>query len=146
MNIGETARVSGVSAKMIRHYESIGLLPVAPRSEAGYRHYSDNDARTLRFIRSARDLGFSLERIGDLLSLWQKRDRTSREVKSLAQEHIGELEAKVVELNSMIAALRSLMIHCHGDHRPECPILSGLDKGSGTESIGDVEHVVAHGK
>lgn len=127
MNIGQAASQSGVSAKMIRHYEAIGLLPPAPRSEAGYRHYSDNDASTLRFIRAARDLGFSLERVGALLSLWQRRDRTSREVKALAQQHIGELEAKVDELNRMIAALQTLIVHCHGDHRPECPILEGLE-------------------
>jgi len=126
MNIGDVARLSGISTKMIRHYESIGLLPAATRSESGYRRYSANDASTLRFIRAARDLGFSLERIGDLLSLWQRRDRTSREVKSLAQQHIGELEAKVDELNRMINALQSLMANCHGDHRPECPILDGL--------------------
>ena len=128
MNIGEAARASGVSAKMIRHYEAIGLLPPAPRSAAGYRHYGANDTSTLRFIRAARDLGFSLERIGELLSLWQKRDRTSREVKALATEHIAELEAKVAELNRMIGALQTLMTHCHGDQRPECPILEGLGR------------------
>lgn len=132
MNIGEAARVSGVSAKMIRHYEAIGLLPAAPRSAAGYRHYGDNDTSTLRFIRAARDLGFSLERIGELLSLWLKRNRTSREVKALATEHIAELEEKVAELNRMIGALRTLMAHCHGDQRPECPILEGLGRPPGS--------------
>lgn len=131
MNIGEAAKRSGVSAKMIRHYESIGLLPAAPRSAAGYRHYGDNDASTLRFIRAARDLGFSLESIADLLSLWQNRDRASREVKALALAHIAALETKVAELNGMIGALRALADHCHGDHRPECPILDGLSKTTG---------------
>lgn len=126
MNIGEAAARSGVSAKMIRHYEAIGLLPAAPRSDAGYRHYSDNDASTLRFIRAARDLGFGLDTIGDLLSLWQNRQRESREVKALAQQHIDALEAKVAELNGMIGALKTLVACCHGDDRPDCPILEGL--------------------
>jgi Cu(I)-responsive transcriptional regulator len=126
MNIGEAARLSGVSAKMIRHYEAIGLLPAAARTGAGYRTYNDNDAGTLRFIRSARDLGFGLDAIHELLSLWHNRSRESREVKSLALEHIGTLEAKVAELNSMIATLRKLAGHCHGDHSPDCPILDGL--------------------
>jgi len=126
MNIGEAARLSGVSAKMIRHYETIGLLPAATRSDSGYRRYGDNDVSTLRFIRAARDLGFSLERVGELLSLWQNRTRESREVKRLALTHIAALEAKVAELNGMIDALRELATHCHGDHRPDCPILDGL--------------------
>lgn len=128
MNISEAARASGVSAKMIRHYEGMQLIPPAARSAAGYRHYSERDVHLLSFIRSARDLGFSLERIRELLSLWQNRDRTSREVKALAQAHILELEAKVADLNRMIASLNTLMVHCHGDHRPDCPILDGLSK------------------
>lgn len=128
MNIGEAARLSGVSAKMIRHYEAIGLLPAAPRSGAGYRSYSSNDTNTLRFIRAARDLGFGLETIRELLSLWQDRGRESRDVKELALKHIGALEAKVTELNSMIHTLRMLAAHCHGDHRPDCPILDGLSR------------------
>lgn len=127
MNISEAAKLSGVSTKMIRHYEAIGLLAVAPRSGAGYRSYNDNDASTLRFIRAARDLGFSLDSIRELLSLWQNRGRESREVKSLALEHINALETKVAELNSMIGTLRKLALHCHGDHRPDCPILDGLN-------------------
>lgn len=126
MNIGEAAKISGVSAKMIRHYEAIGLLPAAQRSGAGYRNYNDNDASTLKFIRAARDLGFGLDTIHELLSLWQDRGRESREVKSLALAHINMLESKVAELNSMIATLRKLASHCHGDHRPDCPILDGL--------------------
>jgi Cu(I)-responsive transcriptional regulator len=127
MNIGEASRQSGISAKMIRHYEAIGLLPRALRSETGYRRYSEDDANTLRFIRAARDLGFGLDRIGALLSLWQRRDRASREVKTLALEHIAALEAKVAELNGMIGALRMLIAHCHGDDRPHCPILDGIE-------------------
>ncbi len=126
MQIGEAAQRSGVSAKMIRHYESIGLLPAASRSPAGYRHYGENDVSTLRFIRAARDLGFGLDAVRELLSLWQKRDRTSREVKTLARRHIDALEAKVRELNAMISALDDLARHCHGDDRPDCPILEGL--------------------
>jgi len=126
MNIGEAAKRSGVSVKMIRHYEAIGLFPTAPRSEAGYRCYTGNDASTLRFIRAARDLGFGLDTIRELLSLWQNRGRESREVKALAMAHISALEAKVAELNGMIGTLRTLATHCHGDHRPDCPILDGL--------------------
>lgn len=133
MNIGQAAKLSGVSSKMIRHYEAIGLLPAAARSAAGYRHYGDKEVSTLRFIRAARDLGFGLEPIGELLSLWQNRQRESREVKRLAQAHIATLEAKVNELNGMIGALRELAAHCHGDHRPDCPILEGLGSpGAGT--------------
>jgi MerR family copper efflux transcriptional regulator len=128
MNIGEAAAASGVSAKMLRHYEAIGLLPAASRTAAGYRSYDDKDLSALRFIRAARDLGFSLMQIGDLLSLWGNQQRTSREVKVLAERHIGELETKVAELNSMIAALRTLTQHCHGDSRPDCPILEGLQQ------------------
>jgi Cu(I)-responsive transcriptional regulator len=126
MNIGKVAKISGVSAKMIRHYEAIGLLPAAQRNSSGYRSYNENDAGTLGFIRAARDLGFGLDAIQDLLSLWQDRGRESREVKKLALTHIRVLEDKVIELNSMIATLRDLAAHCHGDHRPDCPILEGL--------------------
>lgn len=128
MNIGEVARLSGVSAKMIRHYEAIGLLPPARRSGAGYRSYGSNDTNTLKFIRAARDLGFGLETIRELLSLWQDRGRESRDVKELALKHISALKAKVAELNSMINTLHTLASHCHGDHRPDCPILDGLSK------------------
>jgi MerR family copper efflux transcriptional regulator len=131
MNISEAAKRSGVSVKMIRHYEAIGLLPAAPRTEAGYRYYNDNDAGTLRFIRAARDLGFGLDAVRELLSLWQNRSRTSREVKALALAHISALEDKVAELNGMISTLRRLATHCHGDHRPDCPILDGLSNKAG---------------
>lgn len=126
MTIGEAATASGVSAKMIRHYERIGLLPPTPRSAAGYRHYDDTQLHVLRFIRHSRDLGFSLERIGQLLSLWQDRKRPSREVKALAQAHLAAMERKLEELQAMKATLSRLVAGCHGDDRPDCPILAGL--------------------
>jgi Cu(I)-responsive transcriptional regulator len=135
MNIGQAAKLSGVSTKMIRHYEAIGLLPQAARSDAGYRRYGDKDISTLRFIRTARDLGFGLDAIGGLLSLWHDRQRESREVKRLAQAHIATLEAKVAELNDMIGALRELAARCHGDHRPDCPILAGLEHPAAAQAV-----------
>ena len=126
MNIGEAAGASGVSAKMIRHYESLGLLPAARRAESGYRQYEQKDVHTLRFIRHSRDLGFSLAEISELVGLWQNRRRPSRQVKAMAQTHIKELEQKAAELLAMKAALEHLVDCCHGDDRPECPILDGL--------------------
>lgn len=126
MNIGEAASASGVSAKMIRHYEELALLPAARRTESGYRQYEQNDVHTLQFIRHSRDLGFSLTEIAELLSLWQNRRRPSRQVKALAEAHIHELEQKAAELLAMKAALEHLVHCCHGDDRPECPILDGL--------------------
>ncbi len=126
MNIGEAAAESGVGAKRIRHYESIGLLPPAPRSEAGYRRYSAEDVGTLRFVRRARSLGFSMEEIGELLVLWQDRSRPSSEVKRVALARIGELDAKISELQAMRDALHHLASHCQGDDRPACPILDDL--------------------
>ena len=130
VNIGQAAKASGVSAKMIRHYESVGLLPAALRTDAGYRQYADRDVHTLRFIRRSRDLGFSVEEIRRLLSLWQDRRRPSRQVKALAQVHIEDLDAKVEELLAMKAALQGLVQCCHGDERPDCPILDELAQGS----------------
>lgn len=127
MNIGQAASATGVSAKMIRHYESIGLLPAAGRTEAGYRQYSERDVNMLRFIRHARDLGFSLEQIRELLDLWQNRRRSSRLVKALAEAHIAELDAKLAELHSMRATLAHLVHGCHGDDRPDCPIIDTLE-------------------
>ena len=126
MNIGEAAKASGVSAKMIRHYESVGLFPHAQRTEAGYRQYSDKDVSTLRFIRHSRDLGFSIEQIRELLGLWQDRRRPSRQVKALAQAHIAELDVKLNELQAMKASLERLVRSCSGDDRPECPIIENL--------------------
>lgn len=126
MNIGEAAKASGVSAKMIRHYESIGLLSPASRSDSGYRRYGEKDIGNLRFIRRARDLGFSLEEIQNLLGLWQDRTRPSREVKALAQKHLNFLDKKLEEILSMKTTLAHLVSCCHGDERPECPILEGL--------------------
>lgn len=126
MNIGEAAKASGVSAKMIRHYEQVGLLPAAARTEAGYRQYGEADVHTLRFIRHGRDLGFSLEQIGELVGLWQNRRRPSRQVKALAEAHIRELEQKAQELLAMKASLEHLVRCCHGDDRPDCPILDTL--------------------
>jgi MerR family copper efflux transcriptional regulator len=126
MNIGEAASASGVSAKMIRHYEGLALLPAARRTESGYRQFEQNDVHTLRFIRHSRDLGFSLAEIAELVSLWQNRRRPSRLVKALAEKHIQELEQKAAELLAMKSALEHLVQCCHGDDRPECPILEGL--------------------
>lgn len=127
MNIGQAARATGVSAKMIRHYESVGLLPPAGRTEAGYRQYTERDVHMLRFIRHARDLGFSLEQIRELLGLWQNRRRSSRQVKALAEAHIAELDAKLAELQQMRASLAHLVHCCHGDDRPDCPIIDTLE-------------------
>lgn len=125
-NIGEAAKASGVSAKMIRHYESLGLFPQAARTESGYRQYADRDINTLRFIRHSRDLGFSLEQIRELLGLWQNRSRPSRQVKALAQAHIAELDAKLADLQAMKNTLATLVQCCHGDDRPDCPIIDSL--------------------
>ena len=130
MNIGEAASASGVSAKMIRHYEEMALLPPARRTESGYRQYEPSDVHTLRFIRHSRDLGFSLTEIAELLSLWQNRHRPSRQVKALAEAHINELEQKASELLAMKAALEHLVHCCHGDDRPECPILESLARAT----------------
>ena len=127
MNIGEAAKASGVSAKMIRHYESVGLFPEATRTESGYRQYTDKEIGTLRFIRQSRDLGFSIEQIRELLGLWQNRKRSSRQVRALAQAHIEELDAKLKELQAMKATLEHLVHCCHGDDRPDCPIIESLE-------------------
>jgi Cu(I)-responsive transcriptional regulator len=126
MNIGQAASASGVSAKKIRHYEELALLPAAQRTASGYRQYGHNDVHTLRFIRHSRDLGFSLSEIAELLRLWQNRRRPSRQVKALAEAHIKELEQKASELLAMKAALEHLVKCCHGNDRPDCPILEGL--------------------
>ena len=126
MNIGQAARASGITAKMIRHYESVGLLPPAMRSDTGYRQYGEREVHVLRFIRRARDLGFSIKDIRGLLSLWHDRQRPSRQVKALAQAHMQQLQRKIDELQSMRQTLEKLVQCCQGDERPDCPILQDL--------------------
>ena len=127
MNIGKASAASGVSAKMIRYYESIDLLAAARRTDAGYRAYTDEDVHVLRFIRRARDLGFSLANIAELLALWRDQRRASADVKRIALEHVVALERKIAELQGLASTLRTLAAHCHGDARPDCPILTDLD-------------------
>ena len=126
MNIGHAARASGITAKLIRHYESVGLLPPAMRSDTGYRQYGEREVHVLRFIRRARDLGFSIKDISGLLSLWHDRQRPSRQVKALAQAHMQQLQRKIDELQSMRQTLEKLVQCCQGDERPDCPILQDL--------------------
>lgn len=126
MQIGEAAKAAGVSAKMIRHYESIGLIPAADRRSSNYRDYGHDDVHRLGFIRRARDLGFSIEEIRDLLRLWADTRRSSAEVKALAEEHIRELEGKIRLLEEMRSTLAHLAEACDGDHRPHCPIIETL--------------------
>lgn len=126
MQIGEAARLTGVSAKMIRHYESIGLIPNADRRDSNYRDYGHHDVHRLGFIRRARDLGFSIEEIRDLLRLWGDRQRSSADVKALTQNHIDALDQKIALLNEMRATLAHLADACDGDHRPDCPIIDSL--------------------
>ena len=133
MNIGQASKASGVSAKMIRYYEQTGLIPAADRKASGYRDYSDTDAYMLRFIRRARDLGFSVAEISDLLGLWRDETRQSAEVKRMAQGHIDGLEKKIKGLQDMAHTLTMLVNACHGDHRPHCPILQGLETGAKDE-------------
>jgi MerR family copper efflux transcriptional regulator len=133
MNIGEAARQSGVTAKMIRHYEAMGLIAPGHRSEAGYRRYGEKDVHELRFIKRARGMGFALEQIRTLLSLWQDKSRASADVKRMASAHVQELEARIRELTEMRDTLARLATACHGDDRPDCPILQGLEAGSGGE-------------
>jgi MerR family gold-responsive transcriptional activator of gol and ges genes len=125
-NIGAASKASGVSAKMIRHYEEIGLLPKVARSFGNYRVYSANDIHVLRFIRRARDLGFSIEEIRELLGLWRNKSRSSAAVKKIAGKHLVDLRMKIAELESMVQTLEHLTRNCHGDHRPDCPILDDL--------------------
>jgi MerR family copper efflux transcriptional regulator len=126
MTIGEASRATGVSVKMIRHYEAIGLLPAPVRTEGGYRVYRPEDVHTLRFIANARDLGFPIPEIAELLGLWRDRRRASAEVKRLALAHVEAIDEKVKALEAISATLRRLASACHGDDRPDCPILDGL--------------------
>jgi len=126
MNIGETAMASGISAKMIRYYESVGLIASASRSGSGYRIYSDRDVQVLNFIRRSRDLGFKVEEIRELLKLWRDRTRKSASVKKVALLHLEILNQKIVELQKMVGTLQSLADSCSGDHRSDCPIIEEL--------------------
>ena len=126
LNIGDAAKASGVSAKMIRHYESLGLLREAQRTAAGYRIYDETDVHSLRFIRRARDLGFSMREVEQLLGLWRNRRRASADVRKVAQQHIVDLDRRIAELQEMRRTLEHLVHHCRGDQRPDCPILDDL--------------------
>ncbi|WID99153.1 Cu(I)-responsive transcriptional regulator [Bosea vestrisii] len=135
MNIGRASKASGVSAKMIRYYEQTGLIPAADRKSSGYRDYSGTDVHMLRFIRRARDLGFSVADISNLLGLWRDETRQSAEVKRLAQAHIEGLEAKIKGLQDMAHTLTLLANACQGDHRPHCPILQRLEAAPDGEDL-----------
>jgi len=126
LNIGDAARASGVTAKMIRHYESIGLVKAPRRTEAGYRLYSEQDVRVLQFIHRGRALGFSLDQIRELLALWEDKHRASADVRAMALAHIAELDRKIAEMEAMRRTLESLATSCHGDDRSDCPILDDL--------------------
>jgi Cu(I)-responsive transcriptional regulator len=126
MNIGQAARESGVSAKMVRHYEALGLLPDVPRTDSGYRQYGETEVHTLRFIKRARDLGFSMAEISDLVDLWRNRRRSSASVRKIAQQHAQDLGARIEAMQEMQRTLTHLITGCHGDERPECPILDDL--------------------
>lgn len=124
--IGEAARRSGVSARMVRHYEGLGLLPGVARTDSGYRQYSDADVHSLRFIKRARDLGFSMGEIAELAALWHDRQRASVSVKDIAQRHLAELDQRIAAMQAMRQTLSHLVHCCHGDNRPNCPILEDL--------------------
>ena len=126
VNIGEAAKLSGVSAKMVRHYEGLGLLPRVTRTDGGYRQYSESEVHTLRFIKRARDLGFSMEEIGELVGLWLNRRRASANVRKVAQKHADDLAQRIAAMQEMQRTLQHLIHCCHGDERPECPILEEL--------------------
>lgn len=136
MNIGQAAEASGVSAKMIRYYEGTGLIEPAGRRPSGYRVYTERDVHTLKFIRRARDLGFSVEQINSLLALWRDRERASADVKAVALEHVERLCRKVAELEAMIDTLKNLAETCSDDSRPDCPILRDLAEGPQRDCAG----------
>lgn len=127
MNIGEAAKLSKVNAKMIRRYEEEGIIPKAGRSYSGYRQYSEKDIHVLRFVKRARELGFSMKDAKQLVSLWKNQNRSNSQVKALAQKHKNELEKKLNEMQAMLSTLDVLIKHCHGDSRPDCPILKELE-------------------
>lgn len=130
MNIGQAANASGVSAKMIRYYEATGLIPAASRTDAGYRNYTENDVHVLRFVRRARDLGFSVAEIDGLLQLWRNRRRRSADVKRIALDHIEDLRQRIADMQEMAGTLQQLVMGCSGDDRPDCPILADLEQPS----------------
>jgi len=130
MNIGALAKETGIAAKTIRYYESVGLMATPPRSGGNYRIYDKRDLATLRFVQRARNLGFSVKEVGDLVALWQDRQRASADVRALATAHLVEIERKLVELEAMRATLRHLITRCHGDKRPDCPIIDELAVGA----------------
>lgn len=127
MNIGEVAGLSGLNSKMIRRYEELGIIPRAVRTLTGYRNYGENDVHILKFVKRAREFGFSMKDIRQLLGLWRNKKRPSAQVKGIAEKHIAELEKKLEEIQGMVGTLRHLTQHCHGDDRPDCPILDELD-------------------
>ena len=129
MNIGQAAKLSGITAKMIRYYEEIGLIAFVKRTDAGYRVYSEQDLKTLKFIKHSRELGFSIEQIKELISLWKNTDRQSAEVKQLALQHISELNEKIKKLQEMVDTLKSSIACCAGDESPECHILQNIELG-----------------
>ncbi|WMS41967.1 Cu(I)-responsive transcriptional regulator [Acuticoccus sp. MNP-M23] len=143
MNIGQASRESGVSSKMIRYYEEVGLTRKVERSAAGYRSYEASDVHTLHFIRQARDFGFSIEKIASLLALWRDRDRASADVKSMALAHVAQLEARISELQAMADQLKHLAENCSGDERPGCPIIERL---AASDPAGDGMPVVPGGQ
>lgn len=126
LNIGQAAERSGVSARMLRHYESLGLLSGVARTESGYRQYTEADIHSLRFIKRSRDLGFSMDEITELMGLWQNRRRASSSVKRIAEKHLAELEQRIADMQAMQRTLSKLVHCCHGDARPDCPILEDL--------------------
>lgn len=128
MNIGEASKNSGVSSKMIRHYEELGIIPRPSRTESGYRRYNENDIHVLRFVRHSRELGFSMKDIKQLLGLWKNKSRSSAQVKTIAKKHRDELQRKLNEIQAIISTLDNLVECCHGDERPDCPILEELDR------------------
>lgn len=133
VNVGDAARLSGVSAKMVRHYEALGLLPRVARTDSGYRQYTEGDVHTLRFIKRGRDLGFSMEEIGELVGLWQNRRRASSNVRRIAKKHADDLAQRIAAMQEMQRTLRHLIHCCHGDERPDCPILEDL---AGAQALG----------
>ncbi|MEZ2684008.1 Cu(I)-responsive transcriptional regulator [Proteus vulgaris] len=144
MNIGQAAKKSGISSKMIRYYEQIGLIPKAIRTDAGYRDYSEADVVCFRFIRHSRALGFSTEQISTLLVLWNNRERASADVKSIAISHIEELNRKIAELQQMTQTLEHLAKDCQGDNNPDCPIIAGLAAPKATSEKGTAKSHLSH--